>query len=42
LQLFENHRDPFDRMIIAQAKIENLIIITDDIKFKLYNDIKIL
>jgi len=27
LQLFEAHRDPFDRMIIAQAKTENLIII---------------
>jgi len=39
LQLFEAHRDPFDRMIIAQAKIENLIIISDDAKFKLYDEI---
>lgn len=24
------HRDPFDRMLVAQAKIENLILVTRD------------
>ena len=24
------HRDPFDRMLVAQAQIEDLILITDD------------
>ncbi|OQX97145.1 MAG: hypothetical protein B6I24_09805 [Bacteroidetes bacterium 4572_128] len=36
-----HHRDPFDRMLIAQAKFENLIIITKDANFKKY-DINIL
>jgi PIN domain nuclease of toxin-antitoxin system len=30
------HRDPFDRMLIAQAKIENMTIITADAIFKQY------
>jgi PIN domain nuclease of toxin-antitoxin system len=34
--LFENHRDPFDRFIIATAKTEGLSIMTNDEKFKLY------
>lgn len=25
-----HHRDPFDRMLVAQAQIEDLILITDD------------
>lgn len=33
---FENHRDPFDRFIIATAKTEGLSIMTNDEKFKLY------
>lgn len=24
------HRDPFDRMLVAQAKVENLILVTGD------------
>lgn len=35
------HRDPFDRLLIAQAKTENLILITSDSKFKKY-DVKLL
>lgn len=35
------HRDPFDRMIIAQAMMENLKIMTDDEAFKRY-DVEIL
>jgi PIN domain nuclease of toxin-antitoxin system len=30
------HRDPFDRMLIAQAQIEALPIITSDPAFKQY------
>ncbi len=30
------HNDPFDRMIIAQAQIENLTLITNDPKIKKY------
>ena len=32
-----HHKDPFDRMLIAQALIEGLTIITVDQKFKFYN-----
>lgn len=32
-----HHKDPFDRMLIAQALIEGLTIITVDQKFKLYD-----
>lgn len=35
-----HHRDPFDRLIIAQAKAENLTIITKDDAFSVY-DVKI-
>ena len=31
------HRDPFDRMLIAQAKTENLTIITKDKNFSKYD-----
>jgi PIN domain nuclease of toxin-antitoxin system len=36
-QLPFHHQDPFDRMLIAQAIVENIPIITHDAKFKLYN-----
>ena len=32
-----HHRDPFDRMIIAQAKLEGLKVITHDTIFKKYD-----
>ena len=45
LESYENlplhHRDPFDRMLIAQAKTENLTIITKDANFSKY-DVNIL
>lgn len=31
-----HHRDPFDRLIIAQAQVENLQVISRDAHFKLY------
>ena len=36
-----HHKDPFDRMIISQAMMENLFVMTDDANFKYY-DIKII
>ena len=33
----EHHKDPFDRMLIAQAQAEGLILISQDIKFKYYD-----
>lgn len=32
-----HHRDPFDRMIIAQSITNNFPIITDDLKFEKYD-----
>jgi PIN domain nuclease of toxin-antitoxin system len=31
-----HHRDPFDRMLIAQAQAENLSLMTDDSRFPRY------
>jgi PIN domain nuclease of toxin-antitoxin system len=32
-----HHKDPFDRMLIAQAQIESLVLMSDDSTFKLYD-----
>ena len=32
-----HHRDPFDRMLISQAAVKGLTILTDDTSFKKYN-----
>ena len=32
-----HHRDPFDRMLIAQAQAENLVVMTDDMNFSHYD-----
>ena len=37
--LYQNHKDPFDRILVAQAISENLPIITIDPKFKSYSDL---
>ncbi len=34
---YQEHRDPFDRFIIATAKDENLVVMTEDSKFDLYS-----
>jgi PIN domain nuclease of toxin-antitoxin system len=36
-----HHRDPFDRILIAQAQIEGLPVLTADLQFRSY-DVKIL
>jgi PIN domain nuclease of toxin-antitoxin system len=35
-ELVFHHRDPFDRMLIAQARRENLILLTADSMFEKY------
>jgi PIN domain nuclease of toxin-antitoxin system len=37
LPLFPNHRDPFDRILIAQAMNYSLDIVSGDSKFDLYS-----
>lgn len=32
-----HHKDPFDRILISQAKVENLTLITSDEKIRKYN-----
>jgi PIN domain nuclease of toxin-antitoxin system len=39
LPVFENHKDPFDRLLIATAATENLTLISIDEKFKNYQNI---
>ena len=36
-QLPSHHRDPFDRMLIAQAQVEGLAVMTNDPLFKFYD-----
>ncbi|HYC55986.1 MAG TPA: type II toxin-antitoxin system VapC family toxin [Candidatus Binatia bacterium] len=36
-QLPAHHRDPFDRMLVAQAQVENLPILTSDAAFRSYD-----
>lgn len=40
-KIANHHKDPFDRILIAQAKSENLTLITTDAKIKKY-DVKVL
>lgn len=36
------HRDPFDRLLIAQAMAENLTLITSDAQIKQYPDVELM
>ena len=36
--LHNQHRDPFDRLIIASAKTSGLTLLSADEKFELYGD----
>lgn len=31
-----HHRDPFDRMLVAQAQLEGMVLLTSDLIFKRY------
>lgn len=35
-ELATHHRDPFDRLIIAAARVEGLAIVTSDDRFRMY------
>ena len=39
-QLPRHHRDPFDRMLVAQAQVETLVLLSDDSQLRLY-DVKV-
>lgn len=39
IPLIENHRDPFDRLLIATALEENAVILSADEKLNLYSDL---
>ena len=32
-----HHRDPFDRLLLAQAKAEGMMLVTDDAQFGSYS-----
>lgn len=36
-QLPSHHRDPFDRMLIAQAQVESLVFLSNDPQLRLYD-----
>lgn len=36
LPLFDDHRDPFDRLLVAQSQIEPLVLLTADSKLARY------
>ena len=42
LPLVDGHRDPFDRMLLAQAKAEGMVFMTHDVRFEAYRDPDIL
>ena len=42
MDLEDHHRDPFDRIILAQAKFERLTIISKDENFSKYTQVKLL
>lgn len=39
IPLYEDHRDPFDRLLIATAMAEGLTLISDDSKFERYTNL---
>ena len=41
LPLYEDHRDPFDRILIAQALAENLPVATSDERFTRYRGLRV-
>ncbi len=42
LPLNSNHRDPFDRMLIAQAIAEDIPIISSDSRFEEYKKVRVI
>jgi PIN domain nuclease of toxin-antitoxin system len=42
LPLLVDHRDPFDRLLIAQAKAENLTLVSRDPNMRRYEGVSVL
>ncbi len=42
LPLMDDHRDPFDRLLIAQAIAENVPIVTSDTRFDAYQQLRVI
>ena len=42
LPFYDDHRDPFDRMLIATTLIERVPIVSQDRQFKRYKEIRLL
>ncbi|WP_374758115.1 PIN domain-containing protein [Fibrella forsythiae] len=36
MPLYEDHRDPFDRLLLATAQAEGFTLLSDDEKFERY------
>ncbi|WP_183092683.1 type II toxin-antitoxin system VapC family toxin [Nocardioides stalactiti] len=34
------HRDPFDRMLVAQAQLEGAVLLTDDARIRHFEDVR--
>lgn len=34
------HRDPFDRMLVAQSQIEGVVLLTDDARIRSFEDVR--
>jgi PIN domain nuclease of toxin-antitoxin system len=34
------HRDPFDRMLVAQAQLEGVVLMTDDARIRAFEDVR--
>lgn len=39
IPLFDNHRDPFDRMLLAIALADDLTVVSSDHNFPLYSEL---
>jgi PIN domain nuclease of toxin-antitoxin system len=42
LPYYADHRDPFDRMLIAQALAEGLALVSSDMRFSVYKRLRVL
>jgi PIN domain nuclease of toxin-antitoxin system len=42
LATYEDHRDPFDRMLIAQSLAEGLSIVSSDTRFSQYKRLRVI
>ena len=38
--LDDHHRDPFDRLLVAQARVDRLVLVTGDAAIRAYDGFK--